>query len=145
MNTELSYCYRDGSNYKQWNGPVIVEGDLTLTEKEEIISCLQDGERFIPEAVGLPAQRFEEKTEDDWNYMELRVDDIESVAHKPNCSMTARQLLEKFRELKGKWNEWLEDNPIEDEPTGGEPMGDIFGEEDESYPLADIDASGWDE
>lgn len=144
MNTELSYCYRDGSNYKQWNGPVILKGDLSLKEKEEIIDCLEDGERFIPEAVDLPAKRFEEKTDDDWSYMELSVDDIESVAHKPNCSMTAKQLLKKFRELKGKWNEWLEDNPIEDEPTGGEP-GDIFGEEDESYPLADIDASGWDE
>ena len=141
MNTELFYLYRDGSNYKRWNGPVIVEGDLTLTEKEEIISCLQDGERFIPEAVGLPAQRFEEKTEDDWNYMELRVDDIESVAHESNCSMTAQQLLENFRELKGKWNEWESENC----PTEEEPIGDCFGEEDESYPLADSDNAGWDE
>jgi len=46
MNTKLTYLYRDGSNYKQWD-EVIVAGSL---DRDAIIRCLWEGNFFNRDA-----------------------------------------------------------------------------------------------
>lgn len=49
-NTRISYLYRDASNYKRPN-EVIVQGTFTSKQIDTIISCLDEGEYFIPDQI----------------------------------------------------------------------------------------------
>ena len=54
--TEFSifdYLYRDASNYKSW-GSLLLEGSATKTDLELLRACLESGEFFISEQVGIP-------------------------------------------------------------------------------------------
>lgn len=53
MNTAFNYLYRDASNYKK-HGCVVFAGGHTQAEIDRLNDCLQDGEFFIADAVGVP-------------------------------------------------------------------------------------------
>lgn len=106
MNTQFEYLYRDASNYKSWH-QVILEGTLTQAEKEEIHSCC-DGDNFIAEQLGLPHNfPSDEICDDDHCWCEMYEGPnfglTETDAEPTNGSV--KELLEKFRAAKGKWEE----------------------------------------
>ena len=76
MNTKIEYLYRGASNYKKWN-EVIIIGEVSIADKKLIKECLYADELFIPERVGLPLVRPDNRiTVDDHCYAELNIDDI---------------------------------------------------------------------
>ena len=103
MNTKIEYMYRDASNYKTFN-EAILKGSLSDKEKREIISTLFDGEYFIPEQVGLEADRFDEYTDDDHSLCELSYEDFTETDEAPTIDMTAKELYRKFIETNGDWD-----------------------------------------
>lgn len=104
MNTRISYLYRDASNYKAFNTAVL-RGLLSKEQIREIISCLEEEERFIPEQVGLPADRLDryERCEDDTCWLELYESGFEPTNQKATVEITAEELLERFRKAKDNW------------------------------------------
>ncbi|NQU40070.1 MAG: hypothetical protein HQ523_08970 [Lentisphaerae bacterium] len=80
-----------------------------------IRSCLQDGEHFIPQAVGLPplqerfaAQGYEFPTEDDHLWHELV--DLEPTADSPTPGVFAAEIVQGFRRAaKRGWDSCLSD------------------------------------
>lgn len=75
MNTKITFLYRDASNYKQFN-EFVAEGEFTEDDVEKIIACLDSGEYFIPENVGIECERFTDWTEDDHPFCELSASDF---------------------------------------------------------------------
>ncbi len=58
MHKEISYCvfdylYRDGSNYKAW-GSLLLSGESTHEDVTALKECLESGEYFVAEQVGIP-------------------------------------------------------------------------------------------
>lgn len=102
MNTRISYLYRDADNYKVHNS-CVVKGEITKEQKEIILYCLDDGCFFIPEVVGLPAERFGTHTESDHAWMELYEDDFQLVEADTTVDLTIEQVTEAFR--NAHWNE----------------------------------------
>lgn len=103
--TAVNYMYRDACNYKKCNR-AFVRGIITKAQQKEIISCCDNDTYFIPESIGLPAERFPEYTEDDHPYFEIG--DCEPVYGRPSMEIlpvTANELVAKFREMKGRWQE----------------------------------------
>ena len=98
-NTKIGYLYRDADNYKIWN-TCIVKGTLTEAEQREIRSCCDSGEYFYPHEVGLPEEKYE-GTDADVPWLELV--GFEQTSQKPDVDLTAKELLERFREKKGHW------------------------------------------
>lgn len=104
MNTRISYLYRDASNFKQHNN-VVVPGTFTQEQIETIISCLDEGEYFIPVQVGFPEKRFESITEDDHCWFELNRDGFEETDAEASIDMTPDEVVAKFLEAKGNWDD----------------------------------------
>ena len=98
-NTEVQYLYRDANNFKRWN-LCVVQGTLTDEEMAEIWNCCDSGEYFYPNKVGLPENRYS-GTDADMPWFELA--GFDQTSRKPNVNITAQELLEKFRSLKGTW------------------------------------------
>ena len=99
LNTRLDYLYRDASNYKKYTS-CIIKGQFTEKQKKEILDTLSVGEYFIPEQVGLPANRFEDFTEDDHPFCEISDEDIYETLQNPTVNMTAEELYENFMRVK---------------------------------------------
>ncbi len=106
MNTRILYLYRDADNYKVPNS-CVVEGEVTEEQKKSILSSLDDGCYFIPEVVGLPAERFGTHTESDHSWMELYEDGFQLTAAVPTVDLTIEQVTEAFR--NASWNEVAEE------------------------------------
>lgn len=102
MNTRILYLYRDADNYKILNS-CVVEGEITEEQKRTILSSLDDGCYFIPEVVGVPAERFGTHTESDHAWMELYEDGFQLVAAEKTVNLTIEQVTEAFR--NAHWNE----------------------------------------
>ncbi len=49
----FEYMYRDGSNYKAW-GSVLLSGEPTDEDVTALKECLESGEYFVAEQVGVP-------------------------------------------------------------------------------------------
>jgi hypothetical protein len=49
----FEYLYRDGSNYKAW-GSLLVSGEPTPEDITALKECLESGEYFVAEQVGIP-------------------------------------------------------------------------------------------
>ncbi len=49
----FEYLYRDGSNYKAW-GEIILSGAPSRNDIEALRACLESGEYFVAEQVGIP-------------------------------------------------------------------------------------------
>lgn len=60
-NTEITYLYRDASNYKFW-GSFVVSGRFYPAEVEQF---LFDREFFVPQKLGIPSLTPKERNEDD--------------------------------------------------------------------------------
>ena len=103
LNTKISYLYRDASNYKRHH-EIIVSGMLTQKDIAEILDALNEGEYFIPEQIGFPAERFSDTTEDDHCWMELEKDSFEFTFFKPTIDMSAKEVVEQFRKAKDHWD-----------------------------------------
>lgn len=116
VNTKIKYLYRDGSNYKQWNEEII-KGKLSSEQIEQILECLDDDSYFIPCQVGLSEIRFEKVTDEDHCWFELDKDSFEYVSEAETVDITPDELVKKFKEAAGNWNEslWLEDYEEEEE------------------------------
>lgn len=99
--TRILYLYRDADNYKVHNSCVI-DGFLTTEQMTRIRECCQDGEYFIPEAVGLPEERFAAYTEDDHPFFELL--GFEDTAKQADFSVDPEELVEAFGRCKDKWD-----------------------------------------
>lgn len=104
MNTKISYLYRDASNYKMPND-IVIAGLITEHQIDIIMDCLDGGQYFIPKQVGLPEERFGEWTEDDHCWFELHRDSFVATGEEPGADLTADELVWRFREAKGNWND----------------------------------------
>jgi hypothetical protein len=49
----FEYLYRDGSNYKAW-GEILLSGSPSPNDIEVLRECLESGEYFVAEQVGIP-------------------------------------------------------------------------------------------
>jgi hypothetical protein len=49
----FEYLYRDGSNYKAW-GSLLLSGEPTHEDVTALKECLESGEYFVAEQVGIP-------------------------------------------------------------------------------------------
>ncbi len=103
LNTRITYLYRDSYNYKRVN-QVVISGVFTMEQIDTIMDCLEDGWHFIPEQVGFPAVRTGNPAEDGW-MMELNRDRFMPDSGKPDIDMTPDEVVAKFLEAKGKWDE----------------------------------------
>ena len=104
MNTKMNYLYRDGANYKAHN-EYIVKGEITEKQIKRIIKCL-DGEFFIPEQLGLPIVRPDDKlTPDDHCFCELYEDDFETTTDDAYEDITCEELVQRFEKAaKDGWD-----------------------------------------
>jgi hypothetical protein len=90
MNTEITYLYRDASNYKFF-GSIVVAGRIEIADIE---GCFFDSEFFVPEAVGLPSLVPEVTNEDD--HLLHTIVAMEST-DKPASPIFAANLINEFR------------------------------------------------
>ena len=105
MNTLMSYLYRDSSNYKI-NNTVVLAGIITQKQIDEIAVTLNEGCYFIPSQIGLPEKRFDDYTEEDHCWFELDTETAFSeTAQAPTVNMTVSELVSKFGEVNGCWND----------------------------------------
>ncbi|MCC8140123.1 MAG: hypothetical protein LIO67_07495 [Lachnospiraceae bacterium] len=105
MNTKIEYLYRDAGNYKKYNTAIIC-GEITPEQVDMIIDCLDCREWFIPEQVGLPAERLEEfsfDSDEDHPFLELRKTDFSLTEDAPDCDITVEELVANFGKAKGQW------------------------------------------
>ena len=111
MNTKLTYLYRDGSNYKQWDD-VVLAGAV---DPEMIRRYLWEGNFFIPQAVGLPplqdrfaAQGYDFPTEDDHAWHEIET--VEPTQESPTIEIAGADLAQRFKEASDRgWEKCLTD------------------------------------
>lgn len=109
MNTRIEYLYTDEDNYKVYN-EAIIRGEISLNEVDAIMDCLDSGEFFIPHQVGLPEEKFPEVTEADHPWFTLQGFELtEKPCDEGLGVKDVKDLVEKFREAKGNWDEfsWL--------------------------------------
>lgn len=124
-NTEICYTYCDASNYKVHN-TVVVAGNLTPAEIEQILSTRHEGEFFIPSQVGLPENRFSGYGVQDDHIWFILPDDAFSPTNRKNTThITAAELLSNFKKVNGNWNELVAWARLAGECT--------FGAEDENW------------
>ncbi|MCX7923859.1 MAG: hypothetical protein N3B21_17885 [Clostridia bacterium] len=103
-NTKISYLYRDGDNYKKPNS-VIISGEISKNQIEEIIASLDEGLYFIPSQVGLPEVRFDKLTESDHCWFELLEEGIETTNEEPTIPLEADVLHKNFLLKKENWDD----------------------------------------
>ena len=103
MNTKIEYMYRDASNWKDWYA-VVVKGKITTEQYDEIQDCLDD-EKFIAAQVGLAADgiRGYDVNEDDHPWYEMGA--ISLTEEAPTVNITIDELVKRFKEAKGNWDD----------------------------------------
>ena len=105
-NTKIEYLYRDADNYKKWN-EVVIAGKVTEAQKRVILNSLESEEFFIPEQLGLPIIRPDDKlTAADHPFCELDVNSFSMTDEAPTVAMSANELTEAFRKAgKDGWDD----------------------------------------
>src|SRR5690606_20303643 len=105
MNSRFSYLYRSASNFKISTEVVVAGDDDGLIG--QVRAALEDGERFIPPEVGLPALQhdlgWEMNRDDDhvWHpLVEIAPTDEDADADAP----TLAELAASFHAASGKWD-----------------------------------------
>lgn len=118
MNTQIEYMYRDGSNYKQWD-IIVLEGEITDNEKNQIKNALDTEQYFIPSQVGL--KDLQERmgdcgtgypTEDDHVWHELDIEDISLVNDKPTETFDIHELVKRFKGITWDIEEAMKENGL---------------------------------
>lgn len=120
MNTNISYLYRDGCNYKNRKN-VIVKGAITDKDRQVIANSLNDHTYFIPQQVGLPDAHFDDcdLSPSDHCWCELKIndprnkdydpnakDDVTLTEEEPTLDLTIGELVEAFRKAAGNWEDY---------------------------------------
>jgi len=101
VNTQISYMYRDGANYK-FPGAVVLEGPVT---EEQIRPHLHEGLYFIPGDVRFPSLHpthceFDGDIDHPWH----ELDSVEQTEAKPTVDLTAEEFLRLLREAaQARW------------------------------------------
>lgn len=112
----FEYLYRDASNYKVF-GSLILYGQLSDEEQTEFVQCLESGEFFVAEQVGVPplySALFQDgggPTEDDhaWHmFDQFRVGTASDQNDEIWGSVT--DFLLRFRKAKQCWQPELSPN-----------------------------------
>lgn len=67
------------------------------------MSCLPDGENFIPSDVGLPETRFGTFTEDDMEWFELSKEGFSATHKEPTTDLSVEDLVNAFLAKKEEW------------------------------------------
>ena len=106
MNTEITYLYRDAGNYKVHNR-VVIEGEVSVSQVEQITDALFEGELFIPSMVGLPEKRFEDFDPNlDHPWFELYSCGITITTHAPTIPISITELVDRFEKAtQVQWNQ----------------------------------------
>lgn len=112
----FDYIYCDASNYKIF-GSLLFSGTLSYAERNELIACLDGGEFFVAEQVGVPplySELFEEiggPTDDDhaWHTFGGLREELELI-ETAKVSGEASGLLAVFRPAKQNWHPELSPN-----------------------------------
>lgn len=101
MNTELTYMYRDASNYKFF-GSVIISGTIAVSELRDY---LYETEYFIPECIGLKSLAPSETNKDDHVWHEL----VGTKQTQEDANfVSAEKLKELFRrQYEAEWTEFF--------------------------------------
>lgn len=111
MNTRMCYLYRDANNYKVHN-EVILKGAISAEQISSIIGCLNEGEFFVPSAVGLPEEKFSEEKMSDHPWFTLEEDDFEATDEEPTVNLTTEKLLGNFLRMNEKWENYILENGV---------------------------------
>lgn len=113
----FEYRYRDAGNWKT-HGRLLLAGDAAGA-REALHSCLESGELFVVEQVGVPSL-----CEQHWadcgdgpsdldhayhEFVDLRSATVEEAAGGPVIGELAK-LLERFRDAAGRWDVSLSPN-----------------------------------
>mgnify|MGYP006297476743 CR=1 FL=1 len=93
-NTAIQYCYRDASNYKQWER-VVIAGEIG---RKDFTPVLRRQEFFVPTEVGLDGlqSRFDDwptADDHDWHVLE----DVTPTDEPPTVTLTAADIRHALR------------------------------------------------
>lgn len=104
-NTAIEFLYRDGSNFKTMNR-VVLPGAMTQDQIDRIMACRDDGEYFIPERLGLDAERWV-TYDDQWDHIwcELHEGDIHPTNLPWTDDVAPEELVRRFEAMRGRWEE----------------------------------------
>jgi hypothetical protein len=105
----FEYLYRDASNYKAY-GSLLLKGSYVEDERTFLISHLESGQFFVPEAMGIPQLRsqlysYGGPNDDDHEYHEfvsLRIADSSDIASMELWG-TMQEFLLAFAQACKKW------------------------------------------
>lgn len=109
LNTKISYLYRDAGNNKR-RSDIVIGGKMSKDQEKIIKSCLYDGEWFLPEPVGLPANDLA----DEYGYDEVLdhpwfewvgfkiVDEAPTPGFK---HFTVDELVQRFYDARNNWEQ----------------------------------------
>lgn len=100
MNTRILYFPHCPDGHKEPNDAVVT-GTLSEAQVDQIISCLEWGECFIPEQVGLPAKR--EADNADSPFMELDRSGFSITEQTATVFLNVKELLQNFKDCKYRW------------------------------------------
>lgn len=135
-NTRIEYLYRDAANWKQGNA-CIIKGTIDKAGVDTIMASLDEGEYFIPQAVGLPETRFGTWSEDDHSYFELDKTGFSLTNEEPTVDVDAETLVARFKAAAGHWQDFESDSP----GTTPWPVGIPENTADPAVPTDTVDES----
>lgn len=108
MNTQIFYRYRDAGNNHIQN-ECVISGCLDEQQIDDIVSCLDGGEYFIPHLVGLPERKFDTyDPEMDHPFFELDKFGFSNTNQPATVQITAAELVTAFQNQKGRWYDGME-------------------------------------
>lgn len=144
VNTRISYLYRDADNEKT-STSCVLSGRMTGSLLERIISSLNEGQYFIPRAVGLPENRPEPMTSADHPYFELTKADFQPSSDATTVDMTCEELTGRFDTMRDKWDEYAKAHPLRStEETIKAVCENLLQENDENLTdPSDVYAQGY--
>lgn len=111
----LDYLYRDASNYKSF-GSVQIKGDLSEAERRNLLSCLESGEFFVAEQVGIPPlygqlARYGGDGGDDHSWHTLvGFREALTSGERPEATVVGSEILKRFRLARGNWRPEISPN-----------------------------------
>lgn len=104
-NTKIEFLYRDAANWKTWNS-IVIPGGITQEQIDRVMACRDDGEYFIPERLGLEANRWNSYDEElDHIWCQLYDHGIEATELAWTDDLSPEELVRRFELMKGRWEE----------------------------------------
>lgn len=102
--TEISYLYRDASNYKKTT-TVVINGRVTVEQIKTVLECLDEGMYFIPNQIGFPENRFEEADfAVDHCWFEMDEYSFKLTNEPATMQLTPDDVVKLFLKKKDNWN-----------------------------------------